>query len=97
MASVAARVTGPGSLLVQTGKLALPEAEGVFPYAEVVSAAAKSHQILTVATTAPAGEGHGELQARYANDTWTFSGRHRGQTVRATLSTRAGEAPRLSL
>jgi hypothetical protein len=97
LASVAARVTGPGSLLVQTGKLALPEAEGVFPYAEVVSAAAKSHQILTVATTAPAGEGHGELQARYANDTWTFSGRHRGQTVRATLSTRAGEAPRLSL
>jgi len=96
-ATVNASVTGTGQLKTQSGKLALPDSEGVFPYAEIASASAKNHLILTLATTAPAGQEHGKLSATFASGVWSISGKHRGQTVRASLTTGDGETPRFML
>lgn len=96
-ASVSAVVAGSSELRTQSGKLALPESEGVFPYAEVVSPAARTHTVVTVASTAPAGETHGTLAATFAKGTWSISGSHRGRTVKASLTLRDGEAPLLDL
>jgi len=61
-------VRGAGKLVVRTGTLDVPASNGVFPYAEVESAAALEHTIVTLCAvrgaeeTAPvmtcAGEGH---------------------------------------
>jgi hypothetical protein len=91
-ATLRARVTSAGETTVATGQLTLPAAGGVYPFAELRSAAAISHTFLTLCTTAPRGESHGELTVKSDDRGWLVTGRHRGQKVHVHLARAAGPA-----
>lgn len=97
LASLAARVHASGNVACAAGQLELPANEGVFPFIEASSAAATEHTLLTVATTAPRGEAHGQLTVTQQNSTWTVTGTHRGRTISATLRLDAAGALAVSL
>lgn len=80
-----ARTAGTGALSVREGRLALPADEGVFPYAEVVSAPATEHVVVTAAAAAPSGERPGALTLERTGDAWKVAGEHRGRRIAATL------------
>jgi hypothetical protein len=96
LASVQATVAAGGAFSVRADRLALPADEGVFPFAEVLSAPATTHTILTVASTAPAGAPHGTLAVQAQEGGWFVTGQHRGRTIRAALTLADGTA-RLTL
>ena len=75
------------------GRRGLPAAEGVFPFIEVVSAAATVHELLTVCTAAPTGAAASKLNVRRTGDAWQITGTHLGRAVTTTLTTIAGKIP----
>jgi hypothetical protein len=85
-ASLLARVANAAGTALAAGKLALPEASGVYPYAEISSTATRVHTLLTICSVAPSGEAHGEIHYAHEGDTWQVAGMHRGQTVRVTIA-----------
>lgn len=96
LATAQARVYSPnGTATTRAGKLDLPESEGIFPFAEVESAAAQAHTILTVATTAPAGSVHGQLAVTTIEQGWRIAGEHRGHRINIELQLPSGELPRV--
>jgi len=78
-----------------TGKLNLPEIEGVYSFVEVTSASDVSHEILTINTTAPTGETASRFDVRREGDSWQVSGIHRGKSFRTILRTAPGQIPTL--
>ena len=80
----AAAYTG-GTLLVRTGTLNLPAEYGVHSFAEVESASALDHLILTVCTAQKAGKEHGKLNVRTTETGWTINGSHNGRSIKVTL------------
>lgn len=96
-ATLLARVITAGDSTLATGRLSLPESGGVYPFAELRSAAAKEHMLFTVCSAAPLGEKHGEISVTREGGFWNFSGQHRGQDVKATLVAADGSAPLITL
>lgn len=92
-ATLRGRVAGGGAVSVRTGRLALEEKDGIYPFAEVVSAAANEHEIVTVCTARPAGEDHGELKVERDADGWRVSGTHGGRAVKVALRAQGNAAP----
>jgi hypothetical protein len=76
-----------------TGRLALPEAEGIFPYAQVSSASALRHEILTVVSTGPSRTAAANLAVTREADGWSVAGEYRGQRYAARLRVADGKAP----
>jgi hypothetical protein len=95
-ASLLGRVARAPGLAVRLGKLPLAEADGSQPYAEVESAAAADHEILTVCTARPTGETHGDLKLAREGAAWRVTGTHAGQKVDVTLNSSAN-VPTLTL
>jgi hypothetical protein len=91
-ASLRAQVTAVGPGRVGTGRLDLPVASGVYPYAEFQSDSALTHAFLTVCTAAPQGADHGRLVVTHDGGVWRVTGSHRGQTVRLSLADAIGPA-----
>lgn len=91
-ATLHAQVTAAGPGRVAAGRLALPEASGVYPYAEFQSDSALAHTFLTVCTAAPHGADHGRLDVTHVGGAWHVAGSHRGQTVRLSLTDPVGPA-----
>ncbi len=91
-ATLRASVLGVGALTVRSAQLNLPAEEGVLPYAEVESAAAREHEFLTASAAAPVGSAPGVLVIERTADGWKVSGSHAGRAVKATLVT-TGETP----
>ena len=89
-ASLHARVTSAGASTLATGRLALPESGGVYPYAEISSASAKEHAFVTVCTAAPRGENHGGISVTHELGAWRIAGTHRGQNVSVAIAAAAG-------
>jgi hypothetical protein len=89
LASLRATLAATGSVSAATGRLALPEGEGIFPFVEVVSASATAHEVLTACTSAPAGGPHGTLTLTREAAGWRVTGTHAGQKVNVTLHTAA--------
>jgi hypothetical protein len=88
-ASLLGRVApGPG-LTVRPDKLPLAEKDGSQPYAEVESAAASEHEILTVCSARPKGEAHGELRLAREGAIWRVSGTHASQKIAVTINSAA--------
>jgi hypothetical protein len=86
-ASLRASVWAQGRLSVVVGRLAIPEAEGIYPFAEVSSPAAMEHTLLTVCSAAPAGGEHGSfILDRTRRDVWALRGRHGGRQVDLPLN-----------
>ena len=81
-----ARTLAAGDSTVAAGKLALPEASGVYPFAELHSAAAREHTWLTVCSAAPHGGTHGEISVTHESGAWQIAGTHRGQAVRVAIA-----------
>ncbi len=89
--------TATGQVDARTGKLAMPETEGVFPFVEVTSAPATEHVVLTMTTAAPAGETHGRLTAERQGSTWRVTGHHRGRAINAVVGLSAAGEPHVAV
>jgi hypothetical protein len=92
-ASLVGRVAQSAGRTVQVGKLPLEEKDGVYPFAEVVSASATEHEILTVCTARPAAEDHGELKLTREGASWRITGSHARHNVNVTLTPNGDKAP----
>ena len=92
-ASLFARVITEGDCAVVGSKLALPEAGGVYPFAEIRSPALREHAFLTICSAAPHGETHGELHYAHEGDRWQIAGTHRGQTVQVAITLAGASQP----
>jgi hypothetical protein len=97
LASLNATTDAHGGLSVQTGKLTLPDSEGTFPYAEITSASATDHVILTACTASPAGEAPGRLQLARDGAGWQVSGTHRDRAVHAAIAFSPSGEPMIHL
>ncbi|MBW7894046.1 MAG: heparinase II/III family protein [Opitutaceae bacterium] len=86
-ATLQARTAGLAPLTVTAAQLDLPAEHGVYPYAAVASAAATSHEFVTVCTAAPAGTAHGELTIKHDGSAWQIRGTHRDRAVQVSLQT----------
>jgi hypothetical protein len=91
-----ATVHGSAPLVCSTGRLPIPETEGLFPYAEAVSPAATAHAVLTVAAASPAGENPSPLAVTRAGAGWHVTGTHRGLKIAVTLDP-SGPLPAITL
>ncbi len=60
--------------------------DGDQQFAEVESAAATEHEIITVCTASPKGMAHGALAISRDGAAWRVQGTHGGQTVNLTLT-----------
>ncbi len=80
-ASLLARVATPNAATVTAGRLEIPDAGDQYPFAEIASAAAMEHRILTVCTAAPAGTDHGDVTLAAAGELWQVSGSHLGRKI----------------
>ena len=96
-ASLHATLAAAGAFTVRTDRLPLPTDGGIYPFAEVVSAPALSHLLLTVCTACPAGDGHGALALRRTTAGWQISGSHRGLKVDVGLDFSVAAPPAVRL
>ena len=78
---------------VRAGRLALDEKVGVFPFAEVSTAAAAEHEIVTVCAALPTGGTLVPLAITRQNRTWHIQGTHAGRTLDVKLTTAGNAAP----
>ena len=92
-ASLLGRVAGAGALQVRAGRLPLEEKDGLQEFAEVESAAAGEHEILTVCSARPAGGAHGNLAITREAGRWHVQGKHDGLAVNLTLAASGDAAP----
>ena len=92
-ATLAAAVQAAGGLTVRIGRLALPAEDGVFPFAEVESAPALTHEILTVATAQGNGGVHGTMSVERSESAWKVQGTHNGRKVDVRIATASDAAP----
>lgn len=86
-ATLQAKVAGTSALTVSTKQLDLPATEGVYPFAEIESASGNQHEWITVCTTAPAGDAHGQITVTREGSEWHALGEHRGRKVDVRLRT----------
>ncbi|MCF7689817.1 MAG: heparinase II/III-family protein [Cephaloticoccus sp.] len=81
-ATLRGRVALAGGATLRADRLPLEPQDGEQQFAEVVSAAATEHAILTVCTARPTGKDHGRLKIVVETDGWRVTGEHDGQEVR---------------
>lgn len=85
-ATLLGRVARTRSMTVRLGKLPLAEKDGSQPYAEVESADATAHEILTVCSARPSGAAHGDLRLSREGSTWRVVGTHASQRIDLSLN-----------
>ncbi len=86
-ATLQAQSHGSGAVAVRADKFQLKPEHGNHEYAEVESAAALEHTLLTVATAQPTGAPHGTLAVKREGAVWRVTGTHGGMAVDVTLRT----------
>ena len=96
-ATLTGRVAAAGEITVRPGKLPLEIKDGEQRFAEVVSATAMKHEILTVCTARPSREAHGELSLTADESGWRITGRHGDVSVDVSLSTAGAGAPMVTV
>ncbi|MCB1104767.1 MAG: heparinase II/III family protein [Opitutaceae bacterium] len=87
------RVVAGAACTINHDILPLPADEGVYPFAEVVSAAAQSHRLLTVCSATPTGDVHADWKITREPDGWLVTGTHRERAVTALIHSRPHGAP----
>ena len=88
-AGLVAVVGGVQPLAVRADKLDLPADMPVYPYAEVSSAAADSHRVLTVCAAHPTGESPASIRWSASDGQWLIEGERNGQPFEVRLVERA--------
>jgi hypothetical protein len=97
-ASLLGRVAAAGPVQVRAGRLPLEAKDGVQPFAEVASAAALEHEILTVCSARPEKESHGRLDITREHGGWRVQGTQAGRRISVTLTAASGaSAPVVTL
>lgn len=94
-ATLAAEVIATNAVTLLTGRLDLPEADGVFPFVEAESAAALQHAVLTVAVAAPGSVEQTGLKVGREVAGWRITGKHRGRAVDVSVPQEAGKQPQI--
>lgn len=92
-ATLLGRVARTSGREVRVDKLKLEEKDGTYPFAEIASAAATEHEILTVCSARPTGSEHGALTLALEGGAWRVRGTHAGQTINLTLGAASSGAP----
>jgi hypothetical protein len=88
-ASLLARVATSNAATVNARRLEIPDAGDQFPFAEIASAPATEHRLLTVCTAAPAGADHGEITLTADGETWQVRGPHLGREISLQIGSAA--------
>lgn len=88
-----ASVAAQPACTVERGTLPLSADDGVYPFAEVTSPAAKSHRLLTVCSATPAGDVHTAWKITKEPDGWLVAGTHRDQSLTVLIHSRPHGAP----
>ncbi len=96
LATANARVDSAGVTALSASKHPVAEDLGTYPYAEVSSAEAPEHRILTVCTAQEAGKKHGELKIARAGGVWTVKGIHNARSVNVSIDC-SGDLPEVTL
>jgi len=104
LAALTATAHGAGPLVVRTGRMEFPANPGPYQtsvasvqeYAEIESAAAKAHTVLTVAAAAPGGA-PAKLTVTAAPGGWRVEGLHGGRAIRAELVLKDGALPEVKV
>ncbi|HND63045.1 MAG TPA: heparinase II/III family protein, partial [Opitutaceae bacterium] len=86
LASLTTMVRAAGGLAVRTGQLDLPAEEGVYPFAEAESAAAKEHTVLTVSAARAQGGRAAELTVARAGAGWRVTGTQEGRPIEVVVT-----------
>ena len=84
-ASLLGRVARAPGLTVRLGQLPLEAKDGSQPYAEIESASATEHEILTVCSARPTGAAHGDLRLTREGHAWRITGTHAAQKINVTI------------
>jgi hypothetical protein len=92
-ATLLGRVASAAGRTVRAGQLKLEQKDGIYPFAEVASAEAAEHEILTVCSARPAGAEHGKLAITAAAGGWRVQGTHGGRAVNVSLAAAGKAAP----
>lgn len=103
-ATLAATVHGSGPLATRTGRMEFPANPGPYQtseasvqeYAEIESAPAKAHTVLTVAAAAP-GRKTPSLTVTTEPGGWRVEGTHEGRPIRVRLTVRDGALPEVTV
>ena len=95
-ASLRASVLGSDKILIRTGRHAVPEDVGIYPYVEVEALDSLDHRILTVCTAQEAGEEHGKISHTATDPIWTVKVDHNGQSKTVGINVDE-ELPRVSI
>ncbi len=96
-ATLCATVHATGPVSAAVGRLALPDIEGIYLFAEVTSAAALEHAVLTVATAQKAGAAHGALAVTREGTGWRVRGAHNGRSINALVLATADGSPAVTV
>ena len=105
LATLVATAQATGAVTVRTGRIELAANEGTYQhakagcqdYAEVESAAALTHEILTVAAASPAGQTPGSLTVKPVPGGWHVQGVHNGRPVAVRITATVDAAPEVTL
>jgi hypothetical protein len=92
-ASLFARFASRGGTAGSTGRLDLPADGGIYPFAEITSAPARSHTILTVCLATPAAAQPGSFNLATDADSWDVRGAHRGRAFAVRIKESAVGGP----
>lgn len=104
LATLTATAHGAGPLVVRTGRMEFPanpgpyqtSAASVQEFAEIESAAAKTHTVLTVAAATPGGAA-AKLTVTAEAGGWRVEGTHGGRAVRVRIALHEGALPEVSV
>jgi hypothetical protein len=96
-ASLLGRIGVREGISLRAGRLPLEPKDGEQQFAEVESAEALEHVILTVCSAAPEGSDHGQLEISRVSDGWHVSGQHGNQTVKLVITCKTGDLLEIAL
>lgn len=90
-------VAARGAMRVHASRLSIEPKDGEQQFAEVDSAAAITHEILTVCSARPEREAHGRLQITQEPGRWRVQGEHGGRKINLTIAVDGDQTPVVTL
>jgi hypothetical protein len=87
---------GTGAVVVRAGALDIPSDRGVYPYAEVESASALEHVLLTVCAAAPESGTVPRVECARDGAVWRVTVTRAAKTTRATINA-SGDVPAVTI
>jgi len=96
-ATLRAQVASSQPHTVKVDYLPIEDESAHYPFVEISSPAATTHEILTVCTAAGTDREHGDLKVHREGNTWNIRGIHQSRTVQVSLATSLTNIPLIIL